>query len=158
MTGIERLRDVACNKTVRLTALLQEIADQIEHETLPRPTDVDGNVLSIGDRVHMLRDEYNGSIELDDVIVGFCYDENPCDPWTVCGERCEAFACRCSVEPPDSWERIEADAAKSVCGYFGKEGESCTTETECPARNSDDCSKFKAKDLVRRCKKLAGVE
>lgn len=33
MTGIERLRDVASNRTVRLTALLQEIADQIERET-----------------------------------------------------------------------------------------------------------------------------
>lgn len=61
-------------------------------------------------------------------------------------------------EPPDSWERIEEDAAKSVCGYFDREGVSCRADPECPALNSDSCSKLKAKDLVRRCKALAEVE
>lgn len=49
MTGIERLRDVACNKTVRLTALLRDIADQIERETLPRPRFEDGELVRCGD-------------------------------------------------------------------------------------------------------------
>jgi hypothetical protein len=140
---------------------LKEIADQIERETLPRPTDVDGNVLNIGDRVHMLRDEYNGTDEWDDVIVGFCYDENTSDPWTVYGERGGAFACCCSVEPPDTWERIVADAKKTPCDYFGYASKPCCDGDVCPAyvtENGYECDKCKVIDLVRRCKALAWVE
>lgn len=48
MTGIERLRDVANNRTVRLTDLLQEIADQIERETERTCRDKNGGQKSMG--------------------------------------------------------------------------------------------------------------
>lgn len=59
---------------------------------------------------------------------------------------------------PDSWERLEEDARKEPCFYFGFDDELCSDGAGCPANKSGDCSKFKAADLIRRAKKLAGVE
>ena len=53
--------------------------------------------------------------------------------------------------PPDSWERLEKDANKAVCIYFGVNTKACS---EC-AHNSWECSFDKAVDLVRRSKALA---
>ena len=63
---------------------------------------------------------------------------------------------------PDSWERVEADSKKFVCDYYGRklmfdcrEGKS----DACPASGTDDGGDMgMAQGLVRRCKKLAGVE
>jgi hypothetical protein len=146
VTGLEKLRAICgvyylMGGGVQPVAIgkLKEIANQIERETLPRPTDVDGNVLNIGNRVHMLRDEYNGTDEWDDVVVGLRYDENPGDPWTVCGWQGEAFACNCATMPTDTWERIAADV-DSGKGYAGMDAAEV------------------AADVLRRCKALAGVE
>ena len=58
--------------------------------------------------------------------------------------------------PPDSWERLEEDAAKSDCYYFGHDASDCY---RCPARESTlGCGQSKSLDIVRRAKALAGVE
>ena len=59
---------------------------------------------------------------------------------------------------PDSWERLEEDASKEPCFYFGFEDKLCSDGAGCPANKMGDCSKLKAADIVRRAKKLAGVE
>ena len=59
---------------------------------------------------------------------------------------------------PDSWERLEEDASKEPCFYFGFDDKLCSDGAGCPANKSGDCSKLKAADLIRRAKKLAGVE
>lgn len=60
---------------------------------------------------------------------------------------------------PDSWERLEEDAAKLTCDYFGVE---CDSEERCRAcphfQEGLDCSLEMNADIVRRAKKLAGVE
>lgn len=53
-------------------------------------------------------------------------------------------------EPPDSWERLEHDAEKSACNYFGVNGY-CG---DCPHRITESSDDLK-KDLVRRARKLA---
>ena len=60
--------------------------------------------------------------------------------------------CSLTHERPDSWERLEEDAAKAPCKYFAMK--SCAG---CPADSKDGCkgAKSVAKDLVRRAKKLA---
>ena len=50
---------------------------------------------------------------------------------------------------PDSWERLEEDAAKDECDYFGFYAKECCG---CPAYKPGDCDKFKALD--RRCQRL----
>lgn len=56
---------------------------------------------------------------------------------------------------PDSWERLEQDAAKGMCGYFGQsdDDDSCY---DCPAYNRG-CIQWRSLDLIRRAKALAGV-
>ena len=61
--------------------------------------------------------------------------------------------------PPDSWERLEEDAKKGSCDYFGCDANGCHG---CPAydwntaRGGSGCGNAKMRDIVRRAKKLAG--
>lgn len=56
---------------------------------------------------------------------------------------------------PDSWEKLEADAGKTSCAYFGREGtflcSSCDHDAGC-------CLDDQRRDMVLRAKKLAEVE
>lgn len=54
-------------------------------------------------------------------------------------------------EPPDTWERIEEDAGKDRCSYFGVKYQDCGRCTKL----ATSCSISKSCDLVRRCKALA---
>ena len=63
-------------------------------------------------------------------------------------------------ERPDSWERIEEDAYKDDCEYFGRDLNDCEG---CPASRQDIDNFYcdeneKASDLVRRCRALAERE
>lgn len=66
------------------------------------------------------------------------------------------FLTNCTL--PDSWERLEEDAMKGLCEYFGMgDAEDCK---ECPAygdRLSTSCNSFMACDIIHRAKALAGV-
>lgn len=57
-------------------------------------------------------------------------------------------------ERPDSWERLEEDAGKDCCVYYGNIP--WTSCDGCPAKGVEDCNSTMARDLVRRAKKLAG--
>lgn len=59
---------------------------------------------------------------------------------------------------PDSWERLEEDASKETCFYFGYEDKLCGDGAGCPANKLGNCSKLKAADIVRRAKALAVAE
>lgn len=63
-------------------------------------------------------------------------------------------------EPKDSWERLEEDAEKLACEYFGREREKCPC-LGCRSREIDpctakDCEFNKTIDIVRRARALAG--
>lgn len=60
-------------------------------------------------------------------------------------------------ERPDSWERLEEDADKEACEYFAHMPCGCET-SEMLDETVEKCNAAKARDLVRRAKKLAGVE
>lgn len=53
-------------------------------------------------------------------------------------------------ERPDSWERLEHDAEKTVCEYFGANYD-CAN---CPLESAR-CAEEVKKDIIRRAKKLA---
>ena len=63
-------------------------------------------------------------------------------------------------EQPESWERLEEDAKKGSCDYFGCDANGCHG---CPAydwntaRGGSGCENARRADLMRRAKKLAGV-
>lgn len=54
-------------------------------------------------------------------------------------------------EPPDSWERVEDDAKKDRCSYFGVKFHDCERCTQLDTA----CAISKDRDLVRRCRALA---
>ena len=58
-------------------------------------------------------------------------------------------------ERPESWERLEDDAEKDPCGYFGFDGEEICGK--CPA-SGKNCEQTMALDLVRRARALAERE
>lgn len=74
-----------------------------------------------------------------------------------CLDRGDGEVCWCDPrllthtkpKPPDSWERIEEDKGLSPFDYCNKVGHKLLT--------FDNAEEFKASDLVRRCKALAGV-
>lgn len=70
------------------------------------------------------------------------------------------FASEFFSERPDSWERLERDAEKSICDYFGSSsspGSLC--EDGCPSLNSPvSCGVLMKLDLIRRAKALAEKE
>ena len=53
----------------------------------------------------------------------------------------------------DTWERLEEDAEKDPCDYFGFDGEEACGK--CPA-SGKNCEQTMARDLVRRARALAG--
>ena len=42
--------------------------------------------------------------------------------------------------PEDSWERLEEDAAKRLCEYFGFDGRPCNDGEVCPAYDQGSCA------------------
>ena len=58
-------------------------------------------------------------------------------------------------ERPESWDRLEEDAEKDPCGYFGFDGEEICGK--CPA-SGKNCEQTMARDIVRRCRALAERE
>ena len=82
------------------------------------------------------------------------------DGFVVCWDvdRCEADIeikpSQLTHERPvaDTWERLEEDAGKDPCDYFGFDGDE--TCGKCPA-SAKNCEQTMARDLVRRAKKLA---
>lgn len=64
-------------------------------------------------------------------------------------------------ERPDTWERLEEDAEKPTCDYFGHVGgetcETCPGYADSSPQGGRGCRYAHMADLVRRAKKLAGV-
>lgn len=84
------------------SSVLRDIADMLDEnkklrEQIERlqPKDCEGNALDIADTVSMLRSEYDGDHEWDDVVVELVLTKWGGDRWIVRGSRGEAWACDC---------------------------------------------------------------
>ena len=69
---------------------------------------------------------------------------------------------RLLLAPTDSWEKLEEDAKKSACRYFGRflDGPIVTC-SNCPISKRSDgrtCAQHMQIDLVKRAKRLAWIE
>ena len=116
-------------------------AEQLTHE---RPVlDADGVPIREGDTVYVLGFgeplTVKGFADDGRVLMSF-HDENSLGykPSKLTHER------------PDSWERLEHDAEKTVCEYFGANYD-CAN---CPLEPAS-CDEEAKKDIIRRAKKLA---
>lgn len=84
------------------SSVLRDIADMLDEnkklrEQIERlqPKDCEGNALDIADTVSMLRSEYDGDHEWDDVVVELALTKWGGDRWIVRGSKGEAWACDC---------------------------------------------------------------
>jgi len=167
MKGIKRFRQAIKNQLdtgegeFRLTYHdAEEIADEIEDELaqlawakdVPTPVDADGNVVPLTTKV-MYGDDGR---ELEIIFFKFNTDNRATRWLAFCknkdGDRGYAAVSSVHLRRPDSWERLEEDAAKGICDYF--DHSSCL---KCPGFNhaSHSCDKARAQDIVRRAKALA---
>lgn len=77
-------------------------------------TDSEGVRIDVADTVHMLRSEYDGDHEWEDVVCELAYCKHGGDKWIVRGARGDAWACDCTVmghddelyEKSDDWENL----------------------------------------------------
>lgn len=108
-------------------------------------------------------------IRIDDVVYG-----NPGIAWTVVGLRTSKFGWEVEMgnmpflcEPddlthkkPDSWEKLEEDAKKITCDYAHapRDEDGLTTCEGCRFGKGESCHTEMALDMVKRAKKLAGIE
>lgn len=107
----------------RLRAENAKLREQLERV---QPTDCEGNALDIADTVHMLRSEYDGDHEWEDVVTELVLTKWGGDRWIVRGSKGEAWACDCTktgydedayeasddVEPFDEPTLLEVENAK----------------------------------------------
>lgn len=86
----------ACKNVANLQEALAENARLMEQIECLQPKDCEGNVLDIADKVSMLRSEYDGDHEWDDVVVELALTKWGGDRWIVRGSKGEAWACDCT--------------------------------------------------------------
>ncbi len=156
MTGIKRLRAradgyVRDGREVD-ASILKDIAGQIERETLPRPLFEDGTLVQFGD-------EFVGNDgEVLQVNRLTFFDDGGC----MLNSRFAPGRVK-RPEPPDTWERLTAEVEAcdgSACQYFRKNHDPKNHSCEgCKAAESGkDCMVQALRDMLRRAKRLAGVE
>lgn len=63
-------------------------------------------------------------------------------------------------DPADSWEKLEEDAKKTTCDYAlaPRDEDGLTTCDGCPFCESESCHAEMILDVLKRAKKLAGIE
>lgn len=144
-------------KQAEIDALKSDNADLQArlYSSIPLPVDADGVVWHIADEVRNICD----GRPLRVVAIGWEKGRativyvDPADEGTLYSGR--ADKCRhVAPEPPDSQERIDADAKKGACTYFGRPGlKSCDG---CPAYGGNSCTRTQFIDLLRRQRELDG--
>lgn len=144
---------IRCNKVADCIAHVFK-PDQLTHRRIV--LDADGVEIKVGDTVRhedgtMLRVDGFGGIEDGETIVNV-HIIRGATPWRA------VRSLSLTHTGPDSWEQLEEDTMKSSCAYFGFASKPCSDGDGCPANKPGDCAKFKAVDIVRRAKALAGVE
>ena len=133
-----------------------EVAPCLSLRLAVRPHDCDGVPIEIGDVLY--RTDPDGKpigdpLEVDGYIDETFFAKGHALPMSG-GEYTHR-------EPPDSWEKLEEDALKTPCAYFGKLEEPNAFCTECPHGaeiTGRGCIKNMKLDLIERAKRLVGVE
>lgn len=133
-------------------------ADTRVKRPAPKVLDADGVEIKVGDTVWSTIGERCGQ-DVPHEVKGF--DKYGCvllemHNETSTGWRPEYL----THNRPDSWERLERDAEKSICDYFGSSSSpDSLCEDGCPGLNSPvSCGVLMKLDLIRRAKALAEKE
>lgn len=126
--------------------------------------DADGVEIKIGDKLYMVDDDawkQNGISKTQErgpftvtkiqtdiftrIRANSADEEEGTDPWYIIPKTM-------THKQPDSWEKLENDAYKDECEYFGFDGKPCRG---CPAYNYDICRLAVIEDIIKRAKALS---
>lgn len=152
--GLRCHESASCAECLKATgeaagALLDEVEKRLVPEGMEWPRFSDGEPVRIGDRVQLC----NGhSEELCQVHMG----ESGYSLYTEASDEEHLYGTTVNrPEPADTQERIDADAMKSPCEYFGRKGRPCFDGDGCPSLEMDgSCGAAKTRDLLRRQREL----
>lgn len=136
------------SRKLSLAFMRDEDRKRLVPEGLEWPTYDDGNPVNIGDKIELCDGDtaFVKAIKIMKEGILLCYD-NWTDEMYLRGEHPKRAE-------KDSWEKLEEDANKTTCQYFGMKEGYCD---ECQGGETD-CETLVFKDIVRRAKKLAGIE
>lgn len=152
--GLRCHESASCAECLKATgeaagALLDEVEKRLVPEGMEWPRFSDGEPVRIGDRVQLC----NGhSEELCQVHMG----ESGYSLYTETSDEEHLYGTTVNrPEPADTQERIDADAGKTPCEYFGRKGRPCFDGDGCPSLEMDgSCGAAKTRDLLRRQREL----
>lgn len=118
----------------------------------PTVLDADGVPIEVGDEIWNIKTGARYIVEK--MGSDGCYDCHEMVIRNESGLTLRAMGKFYTHREPDTQERIDKDAVKSVCSYFGFRAKPCS---ECPAYGSEiGCSNEKVRDLLRRQRELDG--
>lgn len=149
----------------RLKDELSALQIQSDDSYMKLPIDADGVPIRIGDTVWYIdvdvdieKDcpmEVNGFVRVPFVLETFI-ETVECPRKAIAPE----WLTHKRLEPPDSWEKLENDAKKTSCGYASapRDENGLTTCEGCRFQKTESCSQEMTLDVLKRAKKLAGVE
>lgn len=127
------------------------------------PLDADGEPIRVGDVLYSSGNEFRVvsiTVKADEVCVAVYADDGTFFPWVKPKYLSRKNTEHRVPEPPDSWEKLSEDAMKGSCIYFGKIKDTSTVCSRCPhgKKTGISCWQNMNLDLVRRAKRLAGIE
>lgn len=134
-----------------------DFGDPVKRPT-PEVLDADGKPIEVGDTVYCDgEDEALTVTSISGVGVEYCCVTVK----NADSSHCTVDAPRLTHERPDSWERLEEDMMRGTsCRYFGGV-ESAAECWDCPHgtdQTGTPCWKNERIDILKRAKKLAGIE
>lgn len=160
ISKLKALEDENAELRAKLEAWIQS-----DDSYMKLPLDADGEPIRVGDVLYSRWNEcrvVSITVKSDEACVGVHTDEGAFLPSVN-----PKYLSRKKPEPADSWERLEEDADKHVCEYAGAH-KSITDDDKyscinCPydepgLHTDRGCQERMRLDLVRRAKKLAGIE
>lgn len=161
---ISKIKEIE-EENERLKDELSALQIQSDDSYMKLPIDADGVPIRIGDTVWYIgvdvdieKDcpmEVNGFVRVPFVLETFIetveYPHKAIASESLTHKR---------LEPPDSWEKLENDAKKTSCGYASapRDENGLTTCEGCRFQKTESCSQEMTLDVLKRAKKLAGVE
>ena len=163
-SGIEHLRQAKAHMSKANGIMSDSISKlrELEEENAGLRDELEALIQSDDSYMKLPLDADGVPIRIDDVVYG-----NPGIAWTVVGLRTSKLGWKVEMgnmpflcEPddlthkkPDSWEKLEEDASVGAQDYCAN----CLGIDIRKTLTSDDDEAF-AKDIIRRAKKLAGIE
>lgn len=156
--GLRCHESASCAECLKATgeaagALLDEVEKRLVPEGMEWPVFEDGEKVRIGDRVQLCGGH---SEELCQVHMG----ESGYSLYTETSDEDHPYGVPVRrPEPEDTQERIDEDAMKSPCEYFGRKGRPCFDGDGCPSLEMDgSCDAAKTRDILRRQRELDAKE